>query len=405
MISRIPLKCLACEHEITARVQVSHEADQRVSSVCPQCYTPFRLRLLLTNPPHVSVEFVENCEPRPFEGPAGSIITVGSGFLIARGRRHEEQYFPSMDMPEPTQAEIEAFIPEGYDRERDGPLMLDRVQLLGGMPMALEAWRKLRNAYRFVRTNQLARAQAPLRELMEEEDEATVYSILDVLVFFAVRFLEPNGKTDLDQLLVEVGRLRETDGVEVMRLVADFQPKLWERLDHTIEVLDQFFRGYDEFNQAFMYVRRNIDLPEDPYAPSTDFDHTRMFYGEAFEVLGSHIDLLAAVNNILAGRPFDQLSAITLAQYRTSDKGRRRATLEGNAVLRTLVEEYSNDLRNATHHRWLTLSHDRSMLSYRKGGNGEQVNLSYAEYLWRSGRITRQLLLLMALEIMMLRDD
>jgi hypothetical protein len=61
-------------------------------------------------------------------------------------------------------------------------------------------------------------------------------------------------------------------------------------------------------------------MPDDAVATSSDFDSTRMFYGNAFETLGSLLDLPAAVNNILLGRPFDQMATMTLAQFRTINK-------------------------------------------------------------------------------------
>lgn len=405
MISRIPIKCLACQSQLTARVQVGHEIDQLISSVCPSCYTPFKLRLLLNNPPHVNVEFQENCEPTALDAPSGTIVNIGSGFVIPRSKKNDDLYFPSMGMPKPTQEELMEQVPEGWDRERDGPLVLDTVVALGGMHHARDTWKKLRNAYRFFRTGQDGRCKVALRQILHHDLPDEELTIEEGLVTFVVKFLKPCGERDIKALLSEVGKINQLQEHDMGRLLDDFMPKRWERMDHKIEVLDQFFRGYDDFNQVLLYVRRKIELPDDPYAPSTNFEHTRMYYGEAFEVLGSDIDLLAAFNNILSARPFDKLASINLEKYRNSDKGRRKDTFATNAVFSSLVEEYSNTLRNATHHRWLTLSHDRSLLRYRNGGNGEQITLSYAEYLWQCCRITRQIALLMVLEAIVFKEN
>ena len=63
-----------------------------------------------------------------------------------------------------------------------------------------------------------------------------------------------------------------------------------------------------------------------------------------------------------------------------------------------LVSEYDNRLRNASHHRWLRLSDDRSEISFREGGNGAVRRLSYAEYLHHCCAITTQLMLLAGLQ-------
>jgi hypothetical protein len=395
MISRIPLRCLACREAITFRVQVGHERLQRVSAVCPHCFTPIRLRLSLENPPRVGVGFEENCEPSREEG---TVLNVGSGFVISRSRMHEDQYFPVMDMSldEDVHRAIEA-LPQGGG----GQVQVDLTVLLGGLPYATEHWRALRTAYRFSRTGQAQRAREKLRELFGEDDPENDIAVEGAIISFFVRFLEPNGKSDLRRALGALMRSRETNPIEFDRLVAEFRADRWERMDEYIDVLDHFFRAYDEFNQTLMYVRRGANLPDDPYAPSTDFENTKLYYGEAFEVLGSHIDILAAVNNIQSGRQFDQLSRISLRQYRTSDKGRRNEAIAGNADLSLLISEYDNRLRNASHHRWLRLSHDRSQITYCDGGNGTLRSLSYAEYLYRCCAITAQLMLLAATEAAM----
>lgn len=40
---------------------------------------------------------------------------------------------------------------------------------------------------------------------------------------------------------------------------------------------------------------------------SSDFDKTKMYYGSTFEVLGSNLDIIAALNNIICRRAFDKM--------------------------------------------------------------------------------------------------
>ena len=227
-------------------------------------------------------------------------------------------------------------------------------------------------------------------------------TIENALVLFFVRILEPLGEPQFERLVNEFKRANEAHRDEFLRLREEFQHKKWDRLDEYIDVFDHFFREYDEFNQALLYVRRSLPLPPNPYAASTNFENTKLYYGEAFEVLGSSIDILAGVNNILVGRSFEQLEHISLRKYRESDKGRRNETLKTNLVLSRLVAEYNNHLRNASHHRWLRLSHDRSEMMYQDGGNGPRQTISYAEYLRRCCDLTAQLMILTSVEIVVL---
>ncbi len=400
MITRIPLRCLACNSPLTIRVQVGHELAQPVASVCVECFTPIRLRLLLEEPPRVGIEFVENCAATDAEG---VVVNVGAGFLIPRARRNEEAYFPSFDLPKPDEAVLQRILAE-RPADAIGPIAIDLTVLLGGMPKARDRWHQLKNAYRFARTGQVERMRAVLLEQFDLAADAEDLTIEGALISFFVRFLEPSGETNLQRALTEIIRARALDANEFDRLLADFRPTRWDRLDEYMDILDHFFRGYEEFNQALIYVRRDIPMPEDPYAPSVDFEHTKLYYGEAFEVLGSSIDLLAAINNIAAGRPYDRMTSITLQAYRTADKGRRNSTLANNPELAWLVSEYDNRVRNASHHRWLRLSQDRSEISYREGGDGALRRFSYAEYLHRCCSITAQLMLLASIEATVLRE-
>lgn len=352
---------------------------------------------MLGNPPHVDVEFLENCEEGEHHN--GSIINMGSGFVISRARLNDPLYFPMHDLPRPDEAAIEALFEHHRETGAEGPLMLDLTVMLGGLPYATDNWRWMRNGYRFFRNGQIDLAKEQLRHVFGEEvnDDSDIFQ--RTLVKFFLRFLDPGGAQNLERAFRELDRVRDASPAAFVRIRDEFAPLLWARMDEYVDVVDHFFRAYEEFNQTFLYVRRGLNLPEDPYAASTDFDNTKLYYGEAFEVLGSSLDLLAAVNNVSAGREFNQLQNITLATYRNSDKGRRSECLAASPELRWLVSEYDNSLRNASHHRWLRLSQDRSQISYRNGGDGELRTLSYADYLYRCGAITSQILLMASIEI------
>jgi hypothetical protein len=348
----------------------------------------------------VGVDFEENCERTDEDG---AILNIGSGFVISRDRLSDERYFPSMDMPKPNQTELRklaAARPPGAI----GPMFVDLSVILGGLPDAIGHWRLLRNAYRFSRTGQEARFKEALGEFLGEEVPEKFLTIENALVSFFVRILTPLGEPEFERIVAEFKRANDSHHDEFLRLRAEFQQKKWDRMDEYIDVFDHFFREYDEFNQVLVYVRRSLPLPANPYAPSTNFENTKLYYGEAFEVLGSNIDILASVNNILAGRSFDQLEHVSLRKYRESDKGRRGETLKTNSELSRLVAEYDNRLRNASHHRWLRLSHDRSEMVYQEGGSGPRQTVGYAEYLRRCCALTAQLMILASIEVVVLQD-
>jgi len=310
-------------------------------------------------------------------------------------------------MPEPDAETVREFLAAArLTHDGVGPLVLDRTVMLGGLPNATDAWRHMRNAYRFSRANQTDRMLVQLAQLAGVFGELPDDNlrIERALLLFFTRLLAPRATSGTQRIVDQLQQAITDREDEMSRLRAHFARARWERMDEYMDLLDHFFRAYDEFNQTFMYARLGVDLPGNPYAPSTDFENTKLYYGEAFEVLGAQVDFLVAVNNVLSGRDYDRLDLITLEKFKASDKGRRAGALATNFELNWLVSEYENKLRNASHHRWLKLSPDRSLISYREGGDGDVRSMSYAEYLFRCCKITTQIIFLASAEIILLAE-
>ncbi len=393
MISRTWITCLACSKPITARIQVGHEVEQPVSFPCPHCGTPVQLTLILDQPPRVKIRWGENAEPGDQEG---LVVNVGAGFTIAQDKLHQDLYFPSFDAPRPTDAEYD--IPQGFP----GPVVMDTAVALGTLPYAEKTWRTLDRALRFHRTGQHANLQSQLDEFWGMPRDAN-QNLENALFNFVIRFLAPNAETWLNPLSKTLQTANATNAAEYQKLVEHYQSDLKsERFSTYSEIISEYFRGYAEFSQTLIYVRRQLPLPASAVATSSDFDKTRMFYGNAFEVLGSHLDIPAALNNIISGRPFDQMNAMDLKQFRTINKANRTTCFATNAELSWLVAEYDSTVRNASHHRWFKLDDSRRNISYRSGGTGAVHHMSYAEYLMRCNRLAIQVMMLACLELIIL---
>lgn len=393
MISRTWIRCLACSKPITARIQIGHELEQPISFPCPNCGTQVQLTLILDEPPDVKIRWGDNSEPGTEEG---AIINIGAGFTISKDRLHEDFYFPSFDAPRPDIQEYN--IPPGTH----GPLVLDTSVALGTLPYAEKTWRILERALRFHRTGQHANLNAQLDEFWgaPRTNEETLEN---ALFNFFLRFMAPNGPVWLDPLGKTLQAAGTASPQEYSRLVSHYDVDLkQDRIEAYAEIISEYFRGYGEFSQTLVYARRKLDLPPDAVATSSDFERTRMFYGNAFELIGSHLDIPAALNNIIEGRPFDQMNAMDLMQFRSINKANRTKCFSNNAELSWLVAEYDSSIRNASHHRWFKLDDARRMISYRSGGTGAIHRISYAEYLVRCNRMALQIMVLASLELVLL---
>ncbi len=274
---------------------------------------------------------------------------------------------------------------------------------MGTLPYAGEHWRTLQRAMRFHRTGQAANLAAQL-ETFWGTPLAPDETLEHALFAFFMRFMAPNSKVWLEPLVQELRYAAALNPSEYSRLVAHYDADLkTDRFEAYVDIVTEYFKAFGEFSQTVIYVKQQIALPEDAVATSTDFDRTKMFYGNAFETLGSHLDIPAALNNIRASRSFDQMKAMDLKQFRSINKANRTNCFADNGVLSGLVVEYDSTIRNASHHRWFKLNDDRTQITYRSGGTGAVHRMSYAEYLSRCNRLMLQLMLLACLELLLLK--
>jgi hypothetical protein len=400
VISRTWIKCLACNGSITARVQVGHESAQAVTFACPHCGTDIRLTLILDEPPNVKVRWDDNCESGDEEG---KVVNIGAGFVIPRDKLHQDKYFPSFQAPRPDLSQLDLSkldLPEG-----EGPLLLDTSVALGTLPYAAESWRQLQQALRFRRTGQRANEEAKLEEFFGGARE-DIHTLEFALYAFFMRFMASAGERAIHPLFSCLKDASVRNAAEYQRLVEHYVADLKDDRFHGYsELFTEYFRAYGEYSQTLVYARNQVPLPADPIATSSDFEQTKMYYGNAFELLGTHLDLVAALNNIIDGRAFDQMKAMDLKQYRSINKAGRTTCFASNAILMTLVTEYDSTVRNASHHRWFRLDAARSRITYRSGGTGALQQMSYAEYLTRCNAITLQIMALAALELLLINRE
>ena len=174
------------------------------------------------------------------------------------------------------------------------------------------------------------------------------------------------------------------------------------RAQRYFDILRDYFAGWSEFSQVHFVVGHGMGA-DGLASTSTKFQAVKMYYGNAFEAFASSVDLLTMVNNVLAGRDFDQLVTIPLEKYLVSDKANRFDAFSASPQFTALCEERDNRLRNASHHGDMTYDPEKSTIAYHvgKGSTGELVTMTYAEYLIRCSRMHHQIITLLRLELLL----
>jgi hypothetical protein len=175
-----------------------------------------------------------------------------------------------------------------------------------------------------------------------------------------------------------------------------------ERGARYFELIKSYFISFSDFSQVLFLITQGLGVPDGDVASTVDFDKTRMFYGNAFEAYSSSVDLLAYINNIIAGRRFDEFQSLTREKYVALDKASRCNAFASNAAFTALCQEFDNQLRNASHHGGFQFDAANQTIKYRagKGGTGAEQSIAYGAYLARSTNLFLQAMTLMRLEIM-----
>lgn len=396
MITRNYLRCTACDKNIITRTQVGYEDRQPHSFPCPHCSSPINITLNLKSPPHVEIEHDDTCEII-YEHVEGEVVNLGVGFLIPDDKRNQEKYFPAMEMLHDFRDEIVKSA-EFDQHLKPHPYSLE------GFPGAAKAWRHLGKACRFHILGKLDLCETQLEKFCESTGFGKS-NLKDTLFSFLMSFIGPVARAHFEKIINWTKEIKINSPEEFKRLLLDFKEDInIERLKEYIDILNEYFSSHHEFEQTILYVRYGKPIPANTFASSANFESTKMLYGNAFELLGSHLDIIAALNNITQGRPYDQMMNIDLKKYRGTDKAKRAECFKNTTLLNPLHEEYNSTIRNASHHRWFKISPTRQTIHYKSGGTGAKQEMSYAQYTYACNKLIIQIMLVLLIELVLMES-
>lgn len=399
MIVRSSFKCATCGKVHTVRIGMGQETRQTHRFPCMNCGEDMVVAL---NVDYQAVshwtEAVENAEAAEVVSSA-PIMNVDANFIVPENERHVDRAFPRL-----TQLRERSKVAEKYGS------LVSLADIPPGMsdqrpyrrPDYAEEWRLLRKVWSLQRrgrdhlVGQKLEAASALRYKADP-----LHDLLDWLWRFVLFISQPHYEGPF-QAAIDVIRplLRKPEFAD---FIAYYNSIASERSDRYFELMKAYFEDYGDFGQVHFQVAKGLDVPGGNVASSVDFDATRMFYGNAFEVFASSVDILAYLNNMLAGRPFNEFEKLTQKDYLKLDKASRFDAFAGVPAFAALCEERDNQLRNASHHGGIRMDRETQMIRYRpgKGGTGPEQRVGYATYLARSAKLFLQTMTLLRLEIMM----
>jgi hypothetical protein len=291
--------------------------------------------------------------------------------------------------------------------EKRGPVpTMTMEQLQSGKrpfrrPDYQDEWKQLKKAISLQRNGKTKLANRKIAEATKEYyPDEPIASVQDWLWRLTMLLCQPKYEAPFKAIMDEISSIvRVNDMSAFWRYYSDNMRE--ERTALYYELIRDYFEGYADLSQVYNRVAAGLDIPEDHVVSSVSFDAVKTFYGNAYETFGKVVDILALLNNLKAGRKFDEFEKLTLLKYQQLDNSSKFNCFSLNAPFIAICVEKDNQIRNASHHRSISISADKATISYRagKGGTGDLNSMPYSSYLVKSTEIFLQVLTLLRVEL------
>jgi hypothetical protein len=363
MVIRYLCRCITCGHPHTLRIAMGHSHIQKHTFRCGGCGEEMLIEV--TQKPEIGsaiINCASNCEESTEEG---LIINLHPDFPIKEDQLHVDGVFPWLEHVQniaTRQMELGATMPQFSSIEEYKRYILDIQTPLERWAIVKKGWSLARNG-----RHDLSRAVFEKYNFGGAESSSELH---DVLFHFCGTLLN-RGQfplfTHAAELLAECCKRfpQEFDRLKNIHC----SQWLSDHLDGYLNIFSEYFRDFGEYSQTLLMYQYGLPIEESAIASSSAFSRTKMFYGNAFEVLTSHFVVFACLNNVLSGRPFDHV------------KENRDNSFTETEPFAVFASKLDSTLRNASHHGSIKLDQAHKLIAFRSGGTGAEHKMRYSEYL------------------------
>ena len=397
MMVRCLVACETCDCPVTLRIGLGHSRAQRHTFLCPECLEVMSVALDL-DPENLGYAFrcVENCVEGESEG---EVLNISPHFVITREMVNEDQSFGWM------QQAAELFrLNESGGEKPPGARGVDVYDALGGMSNLPELWLHVRKAWRLSRNKRIGLAKSQLRKYTPPGYGGSL-SFDDVLFDFSWRLLRPKWTDEFEKAKSAIERTQKAYPKEHDRFWRYYIKELRaSNLARYVDIYTEYVRDFSEYDQVLLHVKSHAEIPSGCVATSSEFENTKMFYGNAFENYTSNLVVLACLNNVAEGRPFDLFRSMDLKRYLKTNKAGRGRAFESREELKPFLGSLDSSLRNASHHKSMSLVDHHRMIEYRSGGTSAKKEISYSSYLGKCNEIVLCSAMLLMIELWFTRQ-
>lgn len=396
MIIRSAVQCETCDAVITVRIGMGQGLRQEHTIRCLECEESMSFGMTVDYQNlSTDVFAIDGCDI--VDGPAygvGPVINVDASFAVPEEMVNEDISFPRL-------AQIQDIVDAA---ETYGPLPTAAIDPHAPRrPSAdhVSEWRHLKKAISLSSNGKIKLANRKVGWANTEyyaQDPLT--GPTDWFFRFTLTFLGRKHGVQFKAMMGEFSAIAKTRACDDL-LEHYAATMVEERFGRYREIYTDFFSRHSHFAQVVLQAGLGLAPANDMVATSVQFDQVKAFYGDAYEVFAGSVDFLAMLNNVKHGRRFDEFERLTLEQYRKLDNSSKFNPFGTNRVFMDLCAEKDNQLRNASHHKGIKIDADGRTLRYRagKGGTGDEKEMTYASYLYRSVTLFLQISVLVAVEL------
>lgn len=398
MVIRHYITCNTCKCPHTLRISIGHDAKQIHTMQCTHCSEEMTIELDIDfKSPGVEISRYIDCAPGEREG---TVINLHPSFPIPEDQLHADRVFPWLENTKDLAERQITLL-----RERDLIEISENVtnllrpgkdKLAPNFKTLSENWNSLKKAWNLDNNGKYELSKIALGEL-EFPGHIIDGSLQRAKLFFFRSFCSPSRTDTTDNCLHLIADNIPKFEDEFKQFLIHYRKELQKENDERyFSIFSEYFKTQQEYQQTLLSVQYGLALTEKSAVSSSNFRSVNMFYGNCFEGLAANFTTLALINNILAGRPYNQFAAMDLKKYLTSNKAGRSNPFKDKPELIAFADEFDSTLRNASHHGAMKIQ--GSNIMYRSGGHGAEHRISYTDYLIKCNLIAMQLASLLQVE-------
>lgn len=401
MIIRCGVECETCGHIHTARIGMGNNSQQTHSFSCKGCQETISVGLKIDfDSTHCEVLYHQNAKASPSEG---TIVNLDALFVVEEASQHTDGMFSRLHQMQRIIKHEEKKFKEMYGYSLIDADPSEFVNLNNNF---LDEWQHLKKTWSLSRNGKKSLANKTLRSVVGEFYSHTPPKDLsDWLWQFCIKLGGVHYAEKYTHIAVCIAA-NYSEGVDFKPFIRYLKTKLYDEHQALFfDIFSEYFDSHDSFAQVHRYCSIGLKLPRDHVVTSKNFKSVKMFYGNAYEVFTTIVEILACINNLACGRKYDQFETMDLAKYKSLDKSGRCNPFIENQVFTNICDSLDNKIRNASHHASFKMARDHKTITYKsKRGGGKTRKISYTKYIVLCEKIFLSLTVLMRLELLLSQE-